>query len=105
LLANKNQKEMKKNIVLLSLFATVALISCNQTEKKETQSMTNPLLETFNTPFGVPSFDQIATTDYMPAFEEAMRIHNQEIADIIAEPEAPTFENTLEPMAYSGELL
>ncbi len=96
---------MKKSIVLLSLFAMVTLISCNQAENKESQSMTNPLLETFNTPFGVPPFDQIATTDYMPAFAEAMRIHNQEIADIIAEPEAPTFENTLEPMAYSGELL
>jgi len=96
---------MKKSIVLLSFFVMVTLISCNQTENKETQSMTNPLLETFNTPFGVPPFDQIVTTDYMPAFEEAMRIHNQEIADIIAEPETPTFENTLVPMAYSGELL
>lgn len=96
---------MKNSYLLITLIVMITMASCNQNEKKEQDSRTNPLLETFNTPFGVPPFDQIVAGDYIPAFEEAMLIHNEEIAAITDQTEAPTFENTLEPMAYSGELL
>ncbi len=96
---------MRKLYLLITLIVMITMTSCNQNEKKEQDSRANPLLETFNTPFGVPPFNQIVTGDYIPAFEEAMLIHNQEIAAITEQTEAPTFKNTLEPMAYSGELL
>ena len=41
----------------------------------------------------------------MPAFEEGIRQHDAEIAAIIANPEAPTFKNTIEPLEFSGILL
>ena len=41
----------------------------------------------------------------MPAFEEGIRQHDAEIAAIIANPEAPTFKNTIEPLEFSGMLL
>ena len=66
------------------------MISCNQKE--------NPLLGEFNTPFGVPPFDQIKTEHYMPAFEEAIKQHDAEIEAIVNNPEAPTFKNTIEPL-------
>ena len=73
------------------------MISCNQKE--------NPLLSEFSTPFGVPPFEQIKPEHYMPAFEEGIRQHDAEIAAIIANPEAPTFKNTIEPLEFSGMLL
>jgi peptidyl-dipeptidase Dcp len=83
----------------------MTLGSCNQQEKKEQATRVNPLLETFNTPYGVPPFDSIETGDYLPAFTTAMEEHNAEIDHIINQTEVPTFDNTLARMAYSGELL
>jgi len=65
----------------------------------------NPLLQEFETPFGVPPFDRIETEHYMPAFKEAMKRHNEEIEAITSNTEAPTFENTVAAFDYSGETL
>ncbi|MDD4857019.1 MAG: M3 family metallopeptidase [Candidatus Krumholzibacteria bacterium] len=65
----------------------------------------NPLLAEFKTPFGAPPFDQIRLEHYMPAYQEAMRRHGEAIAAIAANPEAPTFANTLEPLEASGLFL
>jgi peptidyl-dipeptidase Dcp len=67
--------------------------------------MDNPFLTEFNTPHGVPPFDQIKTEHYMPAFETGMEQHKSEIDAIIANPDPPTFENTIEAYEYSGETL
>ena len=89
---------------LLSLsFLVLFVTSCNN-EKK--QKMNNPLLvDQFDTPYGVPPFDKIKTSDFMPAFEEAMKIHDKEIQDIINNPDEPTFENTIVALDHSGSLL
>ena len=86
---------MKK--LLVTSLTCLMMISCNQKE--------NPLLSEFSTPFGVPPFEQIKPEHYMPAFEEGIRQHDAEIAAIIANPEAPTFKNTIEPLEFSGMLL
>lgn len=65
----------------------------------------NPLLEAWNTPFGVPPFAEIKESHYLPAFQEAMKRHAQEVDAIARNPEAPTFENTVAALDYSGELL
>jgi peptidyl-dipeptidase Dcp len=65
----------------------------------------NPLLKPYNTPFNVPPFDKIKTEHFMPAFKEAIRLHDEEIKKILSNPETPTFENTVEALEYSGELL
>ena len=86
---------MKK--LLVTSLTCLMMISCNQKE--------NPLLSEFSTPFGVPPFEQIKPEHYMPAFEEGIRQHDAEIAAIIANPETPTFKNTIEPLEFSGMLL
>ena len=91
---------MKKKI---SLFALVAITLASCSPKKET--MTNPFFQAFDTPYGVPAFDKIAVADYMPAFTEGMKQQNTEIQAIIDNPDAPTFENTIAAMDYSGEIL
>ena len=85
---------MKKllNIMLMSL----AITGC--AEK-------NPLLKEWDTPFGVPPFEQIKTEDYLPALQKAMEIHRGEIERIEKCSEAPSFENTIEAYDRSGRLL
>ncbi|MFO7923898.1 MAG: M3 family metallopeptidase [Bacteroidales bacterium] len=62
----------------------------------------NPLLIDYNTPFNLPPFDRIETDHFMPAFEQAMQEHNQEIDAIVNNPEAPDFNNTIAALDYSG---
>lgn len=69
------------------------------------ETMANPLLETFNTPYGVPPFDKIKNEHFLPAFKEAMAKHNQEIDAIINNSQEPTFANTIESLEYAGALL
>ena len=66
----------------------------------------NPLLqEEWTTPFGVPPFDQIENEHFRPAFDAALAEARKEIEAIAASPEPPTFENTVEALELSGELL
>ncbi len=60
--------------------------------------MENILLSAFDT----APFSQIKTTDYEPAFNEAISQAKAEIQQIITNTGAPTFENTIEAMAFSG---
>ncbi len=65
----------------------------------------NPFYTEYGTPFEVPDFSKIKTSDYIPAFEEGIKQHAAEIDAIANNEEAPTFENTLEAMDKSGALL
>lgn len=56
-------------------------------------------------PFHAPDFTRISEDDYIPAFEQGMAIQKAEVAAIIANPEAPTFENTIVALEKSGRML
>ena len=90
-----------KKITLLALLLGFILASCTQ----KTTEMENPLLSEFTTPHGVPPFDLIKVEHYIPAYKEAIQVHNDEIAEIVNNPESPTFENTIEALEASGKLL
>lgn len=68
---------------------------------------TNPFFEYKNwkTPHGTYPFNEIHAEHYMPAFEEAMKQGLKEIDDIVNNPAAPTFANTIEAYEASGEML
>ena len=65
----------------------------------------NPFFKEWNTPFGVPPFNEIKIEHFMPAFQAGMAEEMAQIWDIIRNPEAPTFENTIVAMDKSGKLL
>ena len=67
--------------------------------------MTNPLLQSFNTKYQSAPFAEIKEEHYLPAFKELIDQSLQEIQEITQNPETPTFENTIEALAYSGEQL
>lgn len=65
----------------------------------------NLLLAEWDTPFGVPPFDRIESTDYLPAMREGVQQQQTEIDAIVASPDAPTFENTIVALEASGSAL
>ena len=85
---------------LLTAGATLAIImSCGSMETS------NPLLTDSKAPFGAPEFDKIKNEHYLPAFEAGIAEAKAEIDAIVANPEEPTFENTIEAMEFSGRTL
>lgn len=96
---------MKKSMTLLTLSVMLLMVSCGKKENAETANADNPFLQTWDTPYGVPPFEKIKPEHYMPAFEEGMKQQKAEIDAIVNNEEAPTFENTIIPYEYSGQLL
>ncbi len=56
-------------------------------------------------PLQAPDFTKVSDDDYLPAFEQAMAIHNAELSAIRDNPAAPTFENTIVALETSGAML
>ncbi|WP_084123335.1 M3 family metallopeptidase [Aquiflexum balticum] len=93
---------MKKQMIA-AIASVSLLLACEQSENEN--DMTNPFFEAYNTPFEVPPFDKIKNEHFAPALREGMNQQQQEIDAIVNNPDAPTFENTIEAMEYSGDLL
>ena len=64
--------------------------------------MTNPLLQEWDTPFGVAPFQDISDDDFAPALDAALATHNAEIDAIATNADAPTFANTVEALEAVG---
>lgn len=90
---------MKKTLFILFL-SILAFTGCKKKEKSD-----NPFFNEYETPFGVPPFEQIKAAHYMPAYLKGMEEEQKEIKAIINNPQAPTFNNTIKALEYSGELL
>ncbi|MCQ2339352.1 MAG: M3 family metallopeptidase [Paludibacteraceae bacterium] len=86
-----------KKLTIMAL-AVSALMGC---------AKQNPFFEYENwtTPHGTFPFNEIQTKHYKPAFEEGMKRGLAEIDAIVNNPEAPTFENTIEAYNRSGKML
>ena len=65
----------------------------------------NIFLKEFKTTNGAIPFDRITTNDYEPAIMQAIKEHEAEVLAIANQQEAPTFENTILALEYSGETL
>ena len=66
---------------------------------------TNPLLQDWTAPHGLPPFADIRPEHFAPAFEAAMQQHRDELRAIATESAAPSFDNTLAAFDRSGRLL
>ncbi len=93
-------------------FCLLLLSACNTqhssstiTDSQTLDDMNNPLLQSWDTPFATPPFDLISSSHYQPAIEAAMMEHEQEINNIVENPDLPTFENTIVALETSGESL
>lgn len=80
------------------LIGTV-LMACNG------KTGSNPFFQDYENEYQAPPFDKIKNAHYLPAFEEGIKQQEAEIEAIANNEEAPTFENTIAAMEFSGELL
>lgn len=59
------------------------------------QGRENPFTKAYDTPYGIPPFEEIQTSDYEPAFDAGIAEAKAAIDSITANTEAPTFNNTI----------
>ena len=86
--------DMKRVLVLLTFIMTV--VSCNRI---------NPFLTAWENEYGIPDFEQIKDKHYIPAIEFGILQQQSEIDAIIADSNAPTFENVVAAYERSGAVL
>lgn len=79
------------------MIATACLSACTNRE--------NPFLTDWNTPYGIPPFQEIQVDNYIPAIQAGIEQQKKEIEDIVNNQDAPTFDNTILPLELSGEIL
>lgn len=85
---------MKKTLLIPAIIMTA--VSCNTS---------NPLIEGWDTPYGIPDFGTVKERHYIPAFEAGIEQQQAEIDAIIANEEAPSFENVVAAYERSGAIL
>ncbi len=67
--------------------------------------MTNVLLSDWDTPFGLPPFNDISETDFKPAFDAALDISRANINAIANNPQPPTFANVIDALEKADQVL
>ena len=65
----------------------------------------NPLLDTWVAPYGLPPFESLHADHFLPAFAAALTEQRAEIDALAATTDVATFENTLVAFDCSGRLL
>jgi peptidyl-dipeptidase Dcp len=76
-----------------------------QTQVFASEAADNPLLETWDGPFGVPAFGRLRPDHFRKAFARAFATHSAEVAAIAGNTAAPSFANTIAALEASGEAL
>jgi len=94
-------KNLFKMLLIIGL-STFIFGSCRNQPEADT---TNPFFSEYNTPFNVPPFEKIMAKHYMPAIEKGIAEARKEIEALIKNKQEPTFENTIEQLDKSGDLL
>ncbi len=100
----KNRKFSAKMKRIAAIFLSMLAMmnsACNSSKADQH----NPLIGQWDTPYGVPPFDQILPEHFTPAFEQAMEAHEAEIEAIASCGEEPTFENTILAFDNAGREL
>lgn len=85
--------------ILTTMVAAMTIVSCTN------NSGANPFLAEWDTPYGIPPFEQIGIDDYMPAINAGIEQQNEAIAAITSNAEEPTFDNTIAPLELSSGIL
>ena len=102
---------MKKITLMTMIATTMAMGGCKMQENANTEVVTeqaasdNALIAKSNNKHSIESFDKIGVNEYKEAFLKGMEKQNARIKEIINNPDAPTFANTIAALENSGEEL
>ncbi|MCU8060755.1 M3 family metallopeptidase [Shewanella oncorhynchi] len=110
---------MRKSVITTAVAAALLLGACSDepavstneaknavaTQSAAKAEATNVLLSKSPLQDQAPQFNLIQSADYAPAFEQGIKAHDAEIAAIVNNKQAASFDNTILAMETSGELL
>ncbi|AJA69486.1 M3 family metallopeptidase [Myroides odoratimimus] len=101
--------KIKKTVLGVVAGASILSISCDKVKNEAASSgdwnESNAFFNESTLPYYTADFDKIKDKDFKPALLEGMRRQMEAIDKIVANTEEPTFENTLEALERSSELL
>ena len=89
----------------LGLAAPAFALAATPADAAAEPASQNPFFSPSTLPYQLPHFDRIKDEHYAPALSRGMEEQRAEIRAIAANPEAPTFENTIVALEKTGELL
>jgi peptidyl-dipeptidase Dcp len=92
-------KTLRHFVVASSLPALVGAVQAADAPAPNALLVPSPLALHF------PRFDQIHDDDFLPALRQGIAQHRKEIEAIAANPDKPTFDNTIVAMERSGQAL
>ena len=94
---------MKRRTFLVTAAAVAATTTLTKAASAEVAA--NRMVKAWTGPYGgVPAFDQVKVSDFVPAMEEAMAAELADIAAITSTKAAPNFENTIAALERSGQM-
>ncbi|MCC9043192.1 M3 family metallopeptidase [Myroides sp. M-43] len=100
---------IKKTVLGVVAGASILSMSCNKVKNQAASSgdwnESNAFFNESTLPYFTADFENIKNKDFKPALLEGMRRQIEAIDKIVANPDEPTFENTLETLERSSELL
>ena len=97
--------KLNKTFLTLGLAAALLQMPTSSFAQNAGGSRQNPLLQKSSLPFGAPDFSKIQESDYLPAFEAAIKDQRANIQKIVSNKKKPTFQNTILAYENSGMLL
>ena len=97
--------KLNKTFLTLGLAAALLQMPALSFAQNAGGSRQNPLLQKSSLPFGAPDFSKIQESDYLPAFEAAIKDQRANIHKIVSNKKKPTFQNTILAYENSGMLL
>ena len=97
--------KLNKTFLTLGLAAALLQMPASSFAQNAGGSRQNPLLQKSSLPFGAPDFSKIQESDYLPAFEAAIKDQRANIQKIVSNKKKPTFQNTILAYENSGMLL
>ena len=97
--------KMMRNLFLIVFGSGLLLFACQNQKSVSNADMENPFFREWNTPHGVPPFDEIREEHFVPAVKEGIRLREAEIEAIVANSEEPDFDNTILALDKSGWML
>jgi peptidyl-dipeptidase Dcp len=95
---------LRMGIMMMAGMVALGVCGAKATGQTAAFGEGNPFYAASTLAFQAPPFDRIKDADYQPALEAGMAEQKREIAAIVANPAAPTFENTLVALEKSGQL-
>lgn len=93
---------MKSNLLK---FAAAALLCAASTSGTMAQTHANPFLTPYTTKFQIPPFEDIRTSDFIPAIKAGIEEQKQNISNITRNRALPDFDNTIIPLENLSPIL